>query len=130
MTDPKKKPEPGPKPKFQVVETNLKCQTYDGEKSVSLLVPFDRLMQMMKIDDVEETEAPEFIMNSIMSEDDAKMLRGLSDGAEAIQILMQFSEALGKRFGASLGESQGSSDSSGSTDQPSPTTSGTDSEPQ
>lgn len=101
--------QPGPKPDFQVVEETLKCQTRNGEISLSLIVPFDAIEKMIDIEGQDEKKIPSFLMNEVLPEEASKTLRGLEDGAEAFRILTRYAEAIGERLGASLGESVGSS---------------------
>jgi len=104
--------QPGPKPDFQVVEETLKCQTkLDGEVSLSLVLPFAKVKKMIAIEDVPEAEVIDFIFDEVMPEEEAKKVLGLQDGVDAFRIAMQYTKALGERLGASLGESEGSSDS-------------------
>jgi hypothetical protein len=119
----KRTPEPGPKPKFLVVEHTLKCQTGDGEKSIDLRVPFDRIERLMQMDGVEEKLIPRFLLEEILSEEDKATVLSLRDGAETFAILIEFSKAVTGRLNASLGESAGSSDSVQSTEEPSASTS-------
>jgi hypothetical protein len=119
----KRTPEPGPKPKFLVVEHTLKCQTGDGEKSIDLRVPFDRIEKLMQMDGVEEKLIPRFLLEEILSEEDKATVLSLRDGAETFAILIEFSKAVTGRLNASLGESAGSSDSAQSTEEPSASTS-------
>lgn len=103
--------QPGPKPDFLVVEDSLKCQTGNGELSLSLVIPFDAIEKMIEIEDQDERKIPSYMMREIIPEQAAKDLRALPDGAEAFRILMTYAEEIGKRLGASLGESESSSDS-------------------
>jgi hypothetical protein len=119
-------PAPGPKPLDQVVEHSLHSQTDDGEIVLDLRVPIDQLELMMETldgDGLEPQKIPRFLLDRILPKEDAEKLRALKDGARAYQILMGWSQQVGKRMGASLGESQSSTDSSESTEQPSGTTS-------
>jgi hypothetical protein len=119
----KRTPEPGPKPKFLVVEHTLKCQTGDGEKSIDLRVPFERIEKLMQMDGVEEKLIPRFLLEEILSEEDKATVLSLRDGAETFAILIEFSKAVTGRLNASLGESAGSSDSVQGTEEPSASTS-------
>lgn len=104
--------EPGPKPGFQVVEDTLKCQTkLDGEVSVSLVLPFDKVKKMIDIEDVPEAEVIDFILEQVMPGAEAKKLLALKDGIDTFRIAMQYTKAIGERLGVSLGESESSSDS-------------------
>ncbi|MET3349645.1 UNVERIFIED_ORG: hypothetical protein ABID57_001317 [Arthrobacter sp. UYEF1] len=106
-----KKPaaEPGPKPEYQVVETNLHCKTLDGEISLSLLVPYQKIKLIMSMDDVEEKDVIDFVLDELMSTEDADKLKQLRDGTETMKIAMRFMEAVGERLGMSVEKSGGSS---------------------
>ncbi|WP_420179688.1 hypothetical protein [Paenarthrobacter sp. TA1.8] len=111
-----------PKPKFLVVENTLKCQTENGELSLPLSVKFGTIRKLMGGEQKTQYEEFEFFMSEIFSEADNKALDEL-DAPEAGEILTEYSEALSKRFQVSMGKSGGSSDSSESTEEQSPTTS-------
>lgn len=113
MTAPKKPArQSGPKPDFQVIEDTLKCQTkLDGEVSVSLVLPFDKVKMMIDIEDIPEAEVIDFILEKIMPEKESKKLLALQDGVDTFRIAMQYTKAIGERLGVSLGESESSSDS-------------------
>ena len=128
MTTAKAKPQAGPKPDFLVVEDHLKCQTSEGEKSIDLRIPLERLELFMDMEGIDEKKMPLYLRERILWPEDRKTLEEMRDGAKAFQILMKFAEEVGKRMGASLGESSPSTPSSESTDGPSATTSDTDSE--
>lgn len=115
--------EPGPKPKFLIVEHSLKCQTGEGEKSLDLRIPFDRIEKFMEMDGVEEQKLPRFLLNEILSEEDKTTVLGLKDGVETFAILMEYAKSIAERMDASMGESSGSSDSDATTEEPSATTS-------
>lgn len=117
------KREPGPKPDFFVVEDHLKCQTQEGEISLDLRVPLERLERFMELEDMPEKDLPRYIRTEIMWPEDASAVMALRDGTKSLEILMKWAEALGERMGASMGESQGSTASSGGTVEPSPATS-------
>lgn len=102
--------QPGPKPDFLVVEDSLKCQTENGEISLSLVVPFDVYERMIEFEGEEGKHLPSYLLKEVVPETEAKKLRGLADGAKAFKILMRYSEEIGNRLGASLGELAGSSD--------------------
>ncbi len=106
-----KKPaaEPGPKPEYQVVETNLHCKTLDGEISLSLLVPYQKIKLIMSMDDVEEKDVIDFVLDELMAPVDADKLKQLRDGTETMKIAMRFMEAVGERLGMSVEKSGGSS---------------------
>lgn len=97
------------KPKFLVVEDTLKCQTENGELTLALKVKFGTVRKLMKVGG-DQTAEMEFFMEHVL---DPKVVEALDelDSAEAAAILGEFGEALAKRMGASLGESEGSSDS-------------------
>lgn len=120
---PKTKPEPGPKPEFFVVEHLLKCQTDDGEISLDLRVPIERLELLMDMDELEEKAIPKFIREEILWPEDRDKIVGMRDGAKALAMLVRYSEELGTRMGASLGESSPSTPSSEGTGGPSDSTS-------
>lgn len=102
----------GPKPDFLVVEDTLKCQTnLDGEVSISLVLPYPALKKMMNIEDVPEAEIVDFVIEQVMPESESQKILGLKDGMDTFRIAMQYTKSLGERLGASLGESEGSSDS-------------------
>lgn len=101
--------QPGPKPDFLVVEDSLKCQTRNGEISLSLVIPFGAIESMIELEEQEPKKIPSFLMNEVVPPEDAKKLRALSDGIEVFGILMRFAEEIGKRLGAGLGESESSS---------------------
>lgn len=104
--------QPGPKPDFQVVEDTLKCQTkLDGEVSISLVLPYAAVKKMMDIDDVPEAEVVDFVIEQIMPPAESQKILSLQDGVDTFRIAMQYTKALGERLGASLGESESSSDS-------------------
>ncbi|MET4094565.1 hypothetical protein [Arthrobacter sp. UYCu712] len=102
---------PGPKPKSIVVENTLKCQTVDGEISLSLLVPYPKLKLLLTLEDdnIEEAEMVDYILENILSEADAATLNGLSDGTETFIFAIEWMTALGERLGSSVGKSGPSS---------------------
>ncbi|MGF4045724.1 hypothetical protein ACX800_10020 [Paenarthrobacter nitroguajacolicus] len=104
-----------PKPKFQVVENTLKCQTENGELSLPLSVKFGTIRKLMGGEQKTQYEEFEFFMTEIFSEADNKALDDL-EAAEAGEILAEYAEALSARFQVSVGKSVGSSDSSKSTE--------------
>lgn len=115
--------EPGPKPDYAVVENHLKCQTDEGEISIDLRIPIDRLELFMDMQDVEATKMPRHILDHILHPEDKAKIEGMRDGVKGYAILMKFAEKIGERMGAGLGESKGSTASSESTEEPSATTS-------
>lgn len=127
-TPEKTTPEPGPKPDYLVVENNLKCQTSaDGEISLNLLVPLERIELFMDMGDleIEQKKLPRYLIDNIMDPADKAKLESMKDGAGAIMLAQKFAEYLGQRMGADMGESKGSTESSASTVEPSDTTSDT-----
>jgi hypothetical protein len=114
---------PGPKPDFLVVENRLKCQTDEGEKSLDLRIPIERLELFMDMEDLEAKAIPKFIRDHVLWPEDKAIILEMRDGAKALQILMKYAEEIGKRMGASMGESEGSTPSSEDTVEPSDTTS-------
>jgi hypothetical protein len=50
------------------------------------------------------------MIREILPEQASKALRALPDGADAFRILMRYAEEIGNRLGASLGESERSSE--------------------
>ncbi|WP_022886359.1 hypothetical protein [Glaciibacter superstes] len=121
---------PGPKPDFLVVEDHLKCQTNEGEKSLDLRIPLERIELFMNLEELKipQSKMPRFIIDNILWPEDKATIEGMRDGAKALKILVRYSEVLGERMGAEMGESKGSTVSSESTVEPSATTSDTDSE--
>lgn len=92
---------PGPKPRSVVVENTLKCQTSaDGEISLSLLVPYPKLKQLMAIEGAEiaEEELVDHLLTEIMPEEVAETLAGLQDGADTIFFSVAWMQALGERL--------------------------------
>lgn len=107
----------GPKPDFLVVEDSLKCQTSKGELSLQLTVTFGTIRKLMKLDEDDQFAEFEFFMDNVFTEEQNRRLDEL-DAAESARILTKFSNALAERMKVSLGESEGSSDSSTDTEQP------------
>lgn len=103
--------EPGPKPEYQVVETNLHCKTLDGEVVLSLLVPYKKVKLILTMEDIEEAEVIDFVLEKLMAPEDAEKLQNLRDGTETMKIAMRFMEAVGERLGMSVEKSGGSSNS-------------------
>jgi len=104
------------KPKFLVVEESLKCQTENGELSLSLRVKWGVIRKMLTLDGGQAEEF-DFIMSHLLSPETNEFLDEL-DGAEVAAILTEFSEALAGRMRVSMGKSAGSSPSSTGTEQP------------
>ena len=121
---------PGPKPDFLIVEDHLKCQTGEGEISIDMRIPLDRIELFMDMDelDIAQKHYPRYVIDNILWPEDKDTLNGMRDGAKAMTIVLKFSTFLGERMGADMGESSGSTESSESTVEPSATTSDTDSE--
>lgn len=125
MTVAKKTPEPGPKPDYLVVEDHLKCQTAEGEISLDLRIPIERLELFMDMESIEEKKIPLYLRESILWPEDRATIEKMRDGAKAFAILMRYATEIGERMGVSLGESSPSTASSESTEGPSDTTSDT-----
>lgn len=123
MATTKANPEPGPKPDFLVVENHLKCQTDEGEISLDLRVPIERLEKFMDADEIDEKALPRYLRDEILWPEDRDKIVGMRDGAKAFGILMRYSQELGQRMGAGLGESVPSTPSSDGTGGPSDSTS-------
>jgi hypothetical protein len=119
---------PGPKPDFLVVEDHLKCQTNEGEVSLDLRIPIKRIESFMDMSEVEGKDSLRFLLDRVLWPEDTDKLENMRDGAVVIKILARYSEELGERMGADMGESKGSTNSSGSTVEPSAMTSGLASE--
>lgn len=105
------KREGGPKPTYAVVENALKCQSWDGEISLDLRIPLGNFEKLTLLESMEESESLKYITSEIMPADVSKEIYGLRDSAEALKFTMKWIEAVGERFGASLGELDGSSTS-------------------
>lgn len=103
--------EPGPKPDYQVVETNLHCKTLDGEVVLSLLIPYKKIKLVLTMADIEESEVIDFVLEELMAPEDAAKLENLRDGTEVMKIAMRFMEAVGERLGMSVEKSGSSSPS-------------------
>ncbi|WP_315913579.1 hypothetical protein [Arthrobacter sp. lap29] len=101
----------GAKPKFAVVEHSLKCQTSEGEVSLDLRLPLEKFEKLSELEDMTEKESLPYIRNEIMHADVRDPIMALRDGAESMELIMQWIEAVGERFGASLGKLGGSSGS-------------------
>ena len=99
----------GPKPKFVVVEHVLKCQTSEGEVSLDLRLPLDAFEKLSNLEGMNEKDSLPYIRNEIMPADVRDPIMGLRDGVESMDLIMKWIEAVGERFGASLGELGGSS---------------------
>ncbi|WP_367147224.1 hypothetical protein AB0870_08380 [Microbacterium proteolyticum] len=115
MASAKPKPEPGPKPDFFVVEDHLKCQTSEGEISLDLRIPIERLELFMDMDELDEKQIPKYLREQILWPEDRDKIVNMRDGAKAFAMLMRFAEEVGNRMGASLGESSPSTSSSEGT---------------
>lgn len=101
---------PGPKPATAVVGETLKCQSIDGEISLSLLVPYKKFKLVMNMpEDVEDAQMLDFLLDNVLSPEDKDTLENLRDGAETFHFTMAWMDALGERLGASLGKSGPSS---------------------
>jgi|GEM_PF-6431178 len=99
----------GTKPRFAVVEHALKCQTSEGEVSLDLRIPLDRFEKMTELEGMDERASLPFIRNEIMPADVRDPIMGLRDGAESMELILKWIEAVGARFDASMGELGGSS---------------------
>jgi hypothetical protein len=122
------KTEPGPKPEYLVVEDHLKCQTPEGEVSIDLRIPINKLELFMEMDSIDQKKLPLYIREHILWPEDREQIEGLRDGARAFAILMEFAKRMAERMGVSLGELSPSTASSESTEGPSDTTSDTTSD--
>lgn len=100
---------PGEKPKFAVVEHTLKCQTSEGEVSLDLRLSLEAFEKLSDLEGMSEKESLPFIRNEIMPADVRDPIMGLRDGVESMNLIMKWIEAVGERFGASMGELDGSS---------------------
>ncbi|KQT75404.1 hypothetical protein [Microbacterium sp. Leaf436] len=120
---PRAKPEPGPKPDFFVVEDHLKCQTPEGEVSLDLRIPIERLELFMNMDEIDEKLLPKYLREEILWPEDRDKIVNMRDGAKAFGMLMRYAEEVGKRMGAGLGESSPSTSSSEDTEGQSASTS-------
>jgi len=120
-TTKKPAPTPGPKPDFYVVENHLKCQTDEGEKSIDLRIPFDRIEMLMDMDEgtIEDKKMPRYVLDNILWPEDKATLEGMRDGTKVVQIIMEVATRIGDRMGATMGESLGSHELSEPTEQPS-----------
>lgn len=114
-TSTKTKPEPGPKPEFFVVENHLKCQTEEGEVSLDLRIPIERLELFMAMDELDQKLIPKYLREEILWPEDKEKIVNMRDGAKAFAMLMRFAEEVGAKMGASLGESSPSTSSSEDT---------------
>ncbi|SEE26681.1 hypothetical protein SAMN04489740_1002 [Arthrobacter alpinus] len=99
----------GAKPKFVVVEHALKCQTSEGEVSLDLRLPLAAFEKLSALEGMSENESLPFIRNEIMPADVSGPIMALRDGVESMDLIMKWIEAVGERFGASLGKLDGSS---------------------
>ena len=104
------------KPKFQVVESALKCQTANGELSLPLSVPFGVVRRLMN-DGAPKTQFEEFEMfMGIFNESQNAAIDAL-DTTEAVEVLTEYGDQLAKHMKVSLGKSGGSEPSSPNTGQ-------------
>lgn len=99
----------GPKPKFVVVEHLLMCQTSEGEIPLDLRLPLEAFEKLSELEGMSEKESLPYIRNVIMPADVSGPIMGLRDGVESMNLIMKWIEAVGERFGASMGELDGSS---------------------
>ena len=104
-------------------------QTSEGEISVDLRIPLERIELFMEMgEDVEQRKIPRYMLDNILWPEDKAVLEGMRDGAKVFEILIKFSEYLGGRMGADMGEFKGSTEQSEDSVEPSATTSDTASE--
>lgn len=108
--------EPGPKPRYAVVEHSFHARLNDGGDVVlDLRLPFDNLIALTKMEESDDEQANMrligYLVDEVLTEEVHAKLQSLQDGTEAFQLLMAYVEAIGKRLGASLGESGRSSGS-------------------
>lgn len=101
--------EPGPKPEYQVVESNLHAKTFDGEVVLSLLIPYKKIKRLLSMGDIPQEDAIDFVLDEIMAPSDAEKVYGLSDGAETMKVALGYLQAVGERMGMSLEKFGGSS---------------------
>ena len=113
------KHQPGPKPAYLVVESKLYAQTEEGEVVLDLRLPIPQLEKFMSAQDLNPEKIPRYVIDELLPESDAQRLLTMHDGAKAYAIVMTWAKEVGARLGASLGESQRSTDASESTEQPS-----------
>jgi hypothetical protein len=116
-------PEPGPKPDYVVVENHLKCQTDEGEISIDMRIPLGKLELFMDMEEIPAQKIPRYMLDNILHPEDSQKLENMLDGAKAYAIVLEFSQRVGERLGASVGESKRSTGTSESTEKPSDTTS-------
>jgi hypothetical protein len=134
MTSTPKPKTSGQKPDYAVIGHNLYAQSDEGEIVLDLRIPiktletFMTLEDKLKSDEIADKDMPRWLLDNVCSDEDRATLEGMKDGAKAYAILMRYSAEVGKRLGAGLGESVGSTDSSESTEQPSEPTSDTGTE--
>lgn len=101
----------GPKPAFQVVEDTLKCQTENGELSLSLKIKFGVIRGLAQVSGTGDKFAEfDYIMQTLLTEEQNEALDDL-DSADAAEILTEYASALATRLTARLGESKRSSTS-------------------
>lgn len=118
---------PGPKPDYAVVGDHFIAQTNEGEISLDMRLPIKTLEKMMALEGAEiaDRDMPRYMLDNIMHPEDRDKIEGMRDGIKGYAILMRYLNAVTEKLGAGLGESQGSTDESESTEQPSQPTSAT-----
>jgi hypothetical protein len=102
--------EPGPKPTFQVVETNLHYRTKKGEEIVlDIDIPFGVLVDVAAGDQNEQQQFVALLeaLGDTETLDKVKALGSI----EAMALIMRFFEEFERLVGASVGESRRSSTS-------------------
>lgn len=97
-----RKPEPGPKPEFLVVEETLKCQTKKfGEISVPLDVSSEQMIELMELSEQQQFK---YLCENLFPEQVRKL-----PFLQGFRIFTKYFEVLGELAGAPVGESSGSS---------------------
>lgn len=109
MTAPKKKPEPGAKPEYQVIEDKLYVQTEEGELIFPLRLK-TKLIRGIRNQDVDEIDQFFLILDGIGAKETIDKVDEL-DIIKTTEIVMRYFEEFSKLQEASLGESSGSSSS-------------------
>jgi hypothetical protein len=102
--------EPGPKPTFQVVETNLHYRTKKGEEIVlDVDIPFGILVD---VSSGGQSEQEQFVgvLEALGDKETLDKIKALGS-IEAMALIMRFFEEFERLVGASVGESKRSSTS-------------------
>lgn len=108
MTTPRKTPEPGSKPKFQVVESKLYYQTNAGDElALDLDLPMGVVLDALKAG-VSQEEQFSAMLAKLGDEKTLRRFRDLGSISEGMPLVVRFFEEYAKAAGASLGESSGS----------------------